>query len=126
MKKLWWIGLGLGVLAVAYAGWLLWAPQAIIDHYTGKVPEQWAQVCTLKTYRDIQAKLGPPDEDLGVKGMQNYVLPRWFGADLLSIGGDASQLDTSPRYIAHVVVIRSPLFLHLHKIGRGHRMCEAL
>lgn len=58
------------------------------------------------TLIDIQDRLGPPQEEISVKGIQNWVEPDWWGSRVLQIVSvDPRKLNEKPIAAIYIVYI---------------------
>ena len=82
MRRLILIG---GGALVALALLVLVYPAVIGLTYGNHLPGGWSPELTEMTLGEIQARLGPPQEEASAKDFQNWVVPHWWGRQILKV-----------------------------------------
>lgn len=82
-------------------------PRLIFEIYGKDVPQLWTSDLSRMDFAQIHQKLGPPQEDLSVKGYQIWLEKHWWGAKILEVmSGSLCKPTEKPHIIVFSVYVK--------------------
>ncbi|WKL58895.1 hypothetical protein Q1W73_07880 [Asticcacaulis sp. ZE23SCel15] len=88
-------------------------PHIIYAMHADEMPTKWDLNYENLTLHQVYDKIGPPDQDGGVKQFQNWVEKEWWGYKLIKIGAEdfrSDRTDFDVYYSVHVYGHKQQIF----------------
>ncbi|GGZ28131.1 hypothetical protein [Asticcacaulis endophyticus] len=102
----------LAALIMAIGAWGVF-PHIIYATRADEMPAKWDLNYENLSIQQVYEKIGPPDEDGGVKQLQNWVQKEWWGYKLIKIGAEdfrSDRTDFDVYYSVHVYGHKQQIF----------------
>jgi hypothetical protein len=99
------IRFGVLVLILSAAIYLLY-PKGVLELYGRDIPPAWSSDLGEMSFKEINERIGPPQDDVSAKGYQNWLENHWWGFKMLKvISNDCCKPTARPDTVVYIVYV---------------------